>query len=104
MVFDLLSTPLHFNLENTIHDINIHPEIIEEDIMINVAMIDGVQLFDVSYKHHFENPKFLFSNEIFTIHGMTSEGLPVQYNLTMSHLVGENGEDIYTPISFFQAK
>ncbi len=101
MVFDLLHTPIHFELnvggEEYVHDIVVCP-------YEHGALIDGVQLSNVSLEHSFENSKFLLSNETVVINGQNSEGLDLQYNLTLEHSFGENGEDIYTPISFFQAK
>ena len=104
MIFDLLGAPLHFNLNDTIHDINIHPELIEGDIMINAGSIDGIQLTNISFEYSFVNSKFLMSDEIFTITGENNEGLIMQYNLTMSHAFDESGVDTYFPSDFSQAK
>ena len=101
MIFDLSQIPPYFvlNVDEIEHSHNIVVCPYE-----NVAVIDNVLLNDITINHSIENPKFSCSNETWVIYGTNSEGLNLQYNLTLAHWFDENGEDVYDIIDFFQPK
>lgn len=97
MIFDLGCPSLNFEINGVQHHINA----VADAPIIN---IDGVELHNMNWETEFLNPKFLLSDQIIIVSGTNSEGLNLQYSLTVTHDIGKNGEDIYTVIDFKEVR